>query len=279
MKHTFKKIALTTFGLVVLLGATYVFAGGVWNSPSAAAPGANIPIPIHEGTDQIKDAGLAVTSFLASQDALFKQEVFFRGTLRAVSLTNSVETIPIGSDVTATGDITTTKNIKSTTLVNTTGTETLCADANGKIILCAKPPVVLKPTITAINIALDQSGTKSCTAVWDATGVATSNRQDYTALIRADVVEQADCQGGPGIGNPGNNCSDLVRYTCSAASQGINFSTNPPRADGSGIPTVVTTLANDVPSGTLEDICLIDPQGLTGPEYDYYISQGVPICQ
>lgn len=156
MQNTTQKFIATLFVFSFAVAAS-VLATGTFNDPTAAAPAGNVPIPIHQGLDQIKDAGLSVNTFIANQTSLFSQKAIFPGTLRGrttdcVSLGTTSETICIGGknsqnaadshgdvSVTELGKMSVVGKINQGYISNTenlTGTTNLCADKSGQIVRC-----------------------------------------------------------------------------------------------------------------------------------------------
>ncbi|MEO5646359.1 MAG: hypothetical protein ABIO57_01145 [Candidatus Paceibacterota bacterium] len=140
MKHTLlHNLTYVTFGLIVALGLNMVSAAS-WIGPNASSPSGNIAIPLHTGPAQIKDGGLSVDTFLASQNAQFGQQVFFKGMVRGGTPTDSSSTVQFGTgsnatNITATGNVSAVSSISSSSVANTSSSP-LCATTNGTIILC-----------------------------------------------------------------------------------------------------------------------------------------------
>jgi hypothetical protein len=135
---------LTNFKYIVL-GLVVAMAFGVTHAqfvgPTTTPPSGNIDVPIHTGPDQVKNGGLSVNTFLANENAQFKQETFLNGTVFGGSPGGVIFTVPIG-DSTAPANIAVNGNLSAVTLIQSTSVQNgnssnLCATTNGTIVLCS----------------------------------------------------------------------------------------------------------------------------------------------
>ncbi len=129
-----------SFGLVLAAGLSVVSAAA-WSGPAASSPQNNIAAPLHTGPAQVKSGGLSVNTFLASQNAQFGQQVFFKGIVRGGTPTDTDSTVLFGipsmpTNLAASGDVAAKGTIKSDSVANASSSP-LCATANGTIVLCA----------------------------------------------------------------------------------------------------------------------------------------------
>ncbi len=131
-------------GVVIVGGITVAYADG-WLNPTAAAPTANIPAPIHTGPTQVKDGGLAVGTFAVQQNALFAQNTYVNGAIYGGQPGDVGSTVKIGGidtggnthtiPVTVTGDVNVKGTIVGSTVANANNSN-LCANKDGTITLC-----------------------------------------------------------------------------------------------------------------------------------------------
>lgn len=146
-KNNFKQFGVFIFTLLTLV-AVGVYADS-WSEPSANAPSVSVPVPIHEGFDQVKQAGLAVNKFIAYQNAYFAQDLAIKGIIRAGTALDTNSTIKIGGlatngtnytvSVEQNGKFGATGVITDNGVVNalaSAATNHLCVDTTGKIITC-----------------------------------------------------------------------------------------------------------------------------------------------
>ncbi len=139
------------FGLVVAAGLSLVHAD--FPAPTTTPPGANIDVPLHTGPSQVKDGGLSVGSFIANDNAQFKQQTFLNGTVFGGSPANAQtsSTVAIGdvnrASISVNGDLSAIGGIKNDSVANA-NSSALCADTGGTIILCGSKNVItpLPPT-------------------------------------------------------------------------------------------------------------------------------------
>jgi len=140
--------------LVVALALGQVHAGG-YNNPPSNPPASNTESLINVSTtDQSKIGGLSVAGFAAYQAAELDQKVYLHGIVRGGTPTNPGALVSIGSSagynagLAATGDLSAVSFLQSQLVANTASDPSLCADSNGKIILCSSGTTASTGTAT-----------------------------------------------------------------------------------------------------------------------------------
>ena len=123
-----------------ILVGTIGLAYAAFPMPSAAAPGNNIDVPVHTGPAQVKNGGLSVNTFLANDNAQFKQQTFLNGTVFGGTPGLSTSTVAIGdgtapANITVNGNVSAAQYIQSTSVANGDSSN-LCATTNGTIVTC-----------------------------------------------------------------------------------------------------------------------------------------------
>lgn len=127
--------------LITFITALVLCAGIVayaYTNPTGSAP-TNIDEPLDESaSDQVKDGDLGVGAFVASGNALLKQQTIFGAEIYG---SGSPEVLHIGDSttpvsVTITNNLKQAKWIQSDTLKTTGGYKNLCADTKGAISNC-----------------------------------------------------------------------------------------------------------------------------------------------
>ena len=146
IKKLFQNIKFIVLGSVIAIALSYVANAATFAVPSGAAPANNTSLPLNVSTaDQVKQGGLAVTTFLANANAELDGNTYFGGVIHT-DPTSTNATINFGGTdpkgiirkvaLAITGGFSNTGSITSTPLANTKMT-TVCSDANGKVILCS----------------------------------------------------------------------------------------------------------------------------------------------
>lgn len=130
--------------------------------PAASAPANTIDVPVHTGPTQVKDGGLSVGTFLANQNAQFKQQTFLKGTVFGGTPGLSTSTVAIGdgiapANIVVNGNVSAAQYIQSTSVANGNSSN-LCATANGTIVTCTVG-ATNTPTITVLGNAVVNNGT------------------------------------------------------------------------------------------------------------------------
>ena len=136
-----------TLGLIVALAIGVTHAS--FTLPTTTPPGANVATPLHTGPDQVKDAGLSVNTFLATQNAAFKQQTFLNGTVFGGKPGDASSTVSIGdstapANVAVNGNLSAATFLQSSSVANTSASN-LCATADGTIVTCGAPIVAGTP--------------------------------------------------------------------------------------------------------------------------------------
>jgi len=124
-------------GTVVAIGLSYV----VQAAPSPVGSG-NPDAPLNVGaTAQTKTGALTVWAFNAQQNAQFDGSTFFHGALLAPSANSTISFggmyngVARNAGLSVSGTLSNTGTLAAATLVNGTN-NTVCADANGTVVLC-----------------------------------------------------------------------------------------------------------------------------------------------
>ena len=149
------------FGLIVALSVGFIHAD--FPSPTATPPGANIATPLHTGPDQVKDAGLSVNTFLANQNAAFKQQTFLNGTVFGGNPGDATSTVVVGdttlpANIAVNGNLSAASFIQSTSVANASSSN-LCASPNGTIVTCTGPVTATTPTLKQVGGIIQQGST------------------------------------------------------------------------------------------------------------------------
>jgi hypothetical protein len=146
MKYTFPKNTRYLLFGIAMASAISIASAATFNAPTAAAPAANIPVPLHVGPDQVKNGDLSVNTFSAMANAQFKQQTFLNGTVfgSTPSNTQSASTVPIGDSTTpenakVSDSISAVGHIQSAKTANSSS-QNLCAGTDGTIVTCSKTP-------------------------------------------------------------------------------------------------------------------------------------------
>lgn len=171
-KKIFQNIKYVIIGTVLAVGLSYIAHAATFTAPTGIPPANNTATPLNVGTtDQIKQGGLSVATFIANANAELDGNTFFGGVLHA-DPTNSTATISFGGmdpksverkvALAITGGFGNTGSIASTPLSNTT-MSTVCADANGDVILCAVSAVCSNiPAATTIPAGDTRNADGTC---------------------------------------------------------------------------------------------------------------------
>lgn len=143
-----KNFAYIALGLVA--AATLGFA------QTATPPGANVDAPLHTGPDQVKNGSLSVNTFLANQNAAFKQQTFLNGVVFGGKPGDATSTVNIGdtaapANISVNGNLSAVSFLQSSSVANASSYH-LCATANGTIVTCGtQAPAGAPPSITQIG--------------------------------------------------------------------------------------------------------------------------------
>lgn len=211
MKKTLlKNIAYVVFGLAVAYGLS--FASAAFDTPAAAAPGANIDVPLHMGPNQVKDGGLSVGSFADMQDASFKQQTFIDSTIYGGAPWYGPGSPVYFGDMSISpahlrvnGDVRVAGALQSDSVKNSQN-ESLCADSNGKMYPCGAPvpppssQVTLTPSIMAQGYNTLKYTVTSSETLWN------------TVNVYVSVSYNGNFEGGYAI-QPDENCWNPGDYS------------------------------------------------------------------
>lgn len=211
-ENSIKKIISTAkiiiLGLFVAMGMNYAMA---FIGPTASAPGGNVPAPINIGIyDQVKDAGLSVNAFLGGGDGATSS---FWGNVEIGSDVADVgaKDLYVYGDITSEGDITSAMlenegpgmDLTLKSAADDWYPTMLCADTNGKIVLCKDLPAApyVEGEYTPISIDLTPNNIAEATTTigcnQDNYSFSTSiSGTDTTPTYLWSVVKTA----GPGVG-------------------------------------------------------------------------------
>jgi hypothetical protein len=147
--------------------------------------------------NQVKNGNLSVNNFVAMQAAQFDQDIFFRGVLRGDTATN---TLKIGGSVSGTtqtvdvavnGSTEVTGSITSGSLINTNNA-TLCADTNGKIVLCNGLAMVVN--LSYVGTPSGVWGTGECFVTLNNTIPAGMGTQHISVNVNTTWATSAGCE-------------------------------------------------------------------------------------
>lgn len=160
-KNIFQNIQYVVVGSIVALALSYGVQAASFKTPSGTPPAGNTPTPLNVGlTDQVKQGGLSVTTFISRANAELDGTTYFGGVLHA-DATNPGNLIAFGGTdpkgivrsvaFAISGGFQNTGSLASTPLSNTK-LSPVCADPNGKLILCAASDMCTNITGTQTTV-------------------------------------------------------------------------------------------------------------------------------
>jgi hypothetical protein len=153
MNKKLRQILITAIILIPL-----AFSARAYTAPTASDKAGNTDVvPIYlNATPQVKNGDLALGgTFFVQGNALFNQNLYLKGTvmgaLPVAGSSATASTVNLGSSadhssVVVYGETTTATKFQSDNLIHTGGLKPICADANGKIILCDGSGTVTPPS-------------------------------------------------------------------------------------------------------------------------------------
>lgn len=143
MRHPFsiKSTLALTLMLSVLAVAVGTFA---YTEPTAPYP-ANTIEPIDIGlADQAKAGSLSVFAFFARGNADFKSDLAIEGIAQGGNPGDLVSAVQIASNVLATGELHANDHLSARSLIhNEANPKPVCGDANGIVVFCPPPAVII----------------------------------------------------------------------------------------------------------------------------------------
>lgn len=160
IKTILKNSLYVIIGSAVAIGISYAAHAATFTNPSGTPPAGNTAFPINVGTaNQVKQGGLAVQAFIASQNVELDGNSYFAGSWHADPTSANPGTISFGGtdpntvlrkvSLALTGGFGNSGSIASSPLANN-ALKPVCSDSNGSVVLC-----------TATDICSNISGTQS----------------------------------------------------------------------------------------------------------------------
>lgn len=145
---------LKYIALGLILAGSFGLVHAQFN-PSVSAPGNTIATPLHTGPDQIKDGGLSVNTFFATQNAAFQQQTFLNSIVRGGSPSDTDSAIVIGdasapANIAVNGAVSAKAFLQSSSIANN-DSSALCATATGALVTCDTGPTAPAPTLTQVG--------------------------------------------------------------------------------------------------------------------------------